>query len=117
MEEPKKFTEAEIVLGSFFLLALDGLSALLDLTGIGLIIAPVVQAAGSAATTWWLHLKGDAGAANLGRQLTKYIANFLPLLPTLFIVFLIEVYVHNHPNKFAAITKATRPTSPRGLSK
>lgn len=91
-------SEAEIILWSFFLLGLDGICILIDLTGVGLAIAPFVQGAGTFSNGMWFQkAKGNNGAMKFQRQLIKYISNFAPFLPTLFISFLIEVYIHNHP--------------------
>ncbi len=95
--EIKKFSEAEILLGSLFTLGVDFLSAMIDLTGIGLAIAPIIQS-GMTFLLWvWFKGKGDKTSKDVGKQVAKYAANLLPILPTTFIVFAISVYIHNHP--------------------
>src|SRR3989344_7083400 len=103
MDELNKFSMGEIILGGFFLFAIDVVCAFLDFLGIGLVIAPILQAGGSFATTLWLRAKGDQDAIGLARQITKYAANILPILPTLTTAFIIETYIHNHP-KLTAVT-------------
>ena len=113
MGEYKKFNTAEIVVGSLFTLAVDGISFLLDWAavitgGITYAIAVLLQAGTSAATSFWLHNKGGKRAFGLERQLTKQIANFLPWVPTCFAAFMIEAAMHNNPKiaKMASVTKA-----------
>lgn len=104
MGEHKKFTEAEIVVGLLVItIPVDAASFLIDWTGIGLFLAPVLQGAAMFATWFWLHSKGDTSSLKFGRQLGRYLSNLLPLLPTVTAVFLIEVYLHNHPE--SSITK------------
>ncbi|MDO8470194.1 MAG: hypothetical protein Q7S84_04260 [bacterium] len=98
MDEHKKFTEAEMLVGVLLLtLPVDALSFLIDWTGIGLAIAPIIQSAAMFGIWLWLRSKGDTASVKLGKQLLRYLSNLLPLLPTVTIVFLIEVYLHNHP--------------------
>ncbi|MFH1161700.1 MAG: hypothetical protein V1696_00245 [Candidatus Jorgensenbacteria bacterium] len=114
-EEHNKFTEVEILLGGFFTLAVDGVCILIDITGIGaVLIAPIVQGFTTFVLWLWFKSKGDPGAMKMGRQIVKYAANFLPITPVLItalttsIPFFIEVFIHNHPEKFAAAMKAIR---------
>jgi hypothetical protein len=102
----EKFTEAEMLVGGLFTLGVDGICILIDLTGVGLAISPVLQGFVTFLMWWWLKSKGDPNAAKLGRQIAKYAANFLPVLPTTFITLGIEVYIHNHPEKYGVIAKA-----------
>lgn len=104
MDERKKFTEAEILLGGLFTLGVDGVCMLIDFTGIGLIVAPIIQGFTTFLIWMWFKSKGDPAAAKLGRQAAKYAANFLPVLPTTFLAFSIEVFIHNHPKAVAAVT-------------
>mgnify|MGYP001558381710 FL=1 len=98
-EEQKKFSASELLLGSLFFLFLDAVAAIIDFTGFGLAIAPVIQGTATTASAYWFKSKGSKKATGIGRMLTKYLANFLPLLPTLTVIFLIESYLHNHPEK------------------
>lgn len=113
-EEINKFTEAEMLLGIFFFGGIDGLAILIDLTGVGLAIAPVLQSFGTLTATLWLWSKGDKNTVKFGRQVAKYAANALPLAPTLTIAFIIEAQMHNHPKlkavaggKIGEVAKAT----------
>ncbi len=92
-----KYLEAELIIGGLFFLTIDGVCALIDVTGVGLAIAPVIQAAGTGAMTFWGYMKRDSAALKTSHQITKYALNLLPLLPTLFTSFVIQTYIHNHP--------------------
>ncbi|MEK7465562.1 MAG: hypothetical protein AAB631_02180 [Patescibacteria group bacterium] len=110
MDEHKKFGAGEIIIGTFFALGVDGISILIDITGVGVIIAPVIQGFATFAITMWFRSKGDPNATKLGKQILKYGLNLLPVTPiiitafTITIPFLIEVFIHNNP-KLAAITE------------
>ena len=98
MEEEKKFSTAEVIIGGLFALFIDGMALLLDLIpAIGWLIATVVQAMASVGTTLWLVFKGSKRATKLERQLVKQLSNFLPFVPTVFASFMIEVALHNNP--------------------
>lgn len=97
MEEGNKFSAAEIVIGTLFCLFIDILAILIDVTGVGLVIAPFLQAAGNLLTSWWLKMKGNGNAFKMGRQLTKNLVTIIPILPTNTTAFIIETWLHNHP--------------------
>lgn len=106
-EEVNAVTESETIVWLLFLLGIDGICIIIDITGVGMAVAPFVQGAGTFSSTLWFDkAKGDKGATKLQRQLIKYISNVAPLLPTLSIVFLIERYMHNHPEKFEKLNEA-----------
>ncbi len=101
-----KFNEAEVLVGGMLTFGVDFVCALIDLTGIGMAISPVIQGSMTFAMGMWFKNKGDKNGGKIGRQIAKYSANFLPIVPTNLTVFLIEVFVHNHP-KVAKITGQT----------
>ncbi|MDI6820616.1 MAG: hypothetical protein QMD65_00345 [Patescibacteria group bacterium] len=105
-QEHNKYKEVELILGSMVTISIDGVCFILDFTGIGDIITPFIQSAGTACLSLWAWRKGDKASLKLGRQATKYASNALPWLPTLTAMFLIEAYMHNHPEKFALAQKA-----------
>ena len=72
MDEHKKFGAGEIIIGTFFALGVDGISILIDITGVGVIIAPVIQGFATFAITMWFRSKGDPNATKLGKQILKY---------------------------------------------
>jgi|GEM_PF-1841134 hypothetical protein len=89
-----------------FLLAVpvDIICIVLDLTGVGLVVAPFLQSFALLCVRWWFKMKGDPNALRLNiKQIARYLSNVLPLVPTVTIVFLIDVYIHNHPEKFGSI--------------
>mgnify|MGYP001600628002 CR=1 FL=1 len=111
MGERRPFLWSEMLLGTLFTLGVDIIAALIDLTGIGVAIAPVIQSFATFSLTMWFRSKGDPNATKLGKQLVRYALNLLPVSPliittfTTTIPFLIMVYIHNHPERFAAIEK------------
>lgn len=112
-EEINSVTESEIIVWLVFLLGFDGVCILLDLTGVGMGIAPFLQGAGTFSSgIWFEKSKGDKNAMKMQRQLIKYISNIAPFLPTLSIAFAIETYVHNHPEKFEKVEKAVNAKTP-----
>ncbi|MBI5732905.1 hypothetical protein HY967_03030 [Candidatus Jorgensenbacteria bacterium] len=110
-EEINRYNETELIAGSIIMLGIDGVCFIIDWTGVGLAIAPIIQAGGTGALTMWAWRKGDTQALKMGRQVAKYASNALPLLPTLTLMFLIEAYMHNHPEKFAAAEKLAGATT------
>lgn len=104
MNKHSKFTMAELVIASLFLLGIDVIAAFFDSFAVGWLIATPLQAAASFGTSWWIRSKGDKHAWSLGRQLKKQGANFLPWVPTAFTAFVIEAVRHNNP-KVAGIAK------------
>jgi hypothetical protein len=69
--ERKKFNAAEMLIGGMFTLGVDGICILIDLTGVGLAIAPIIQNFATFTMWWWAKSKGDPNAAKMGRQLAK----------------------------------------------
>lgn len=90
------FNMVEIVVGICFTLFIDILALIIDLTGIGLIIAPFLQTAANFVTSWWLKIKGSPNALKIGRLFAKNIISIIPILPTNTTAFIIEVWLHNH---------------------
>ncbi len=123
-QEHNKFTEVELLIGGLFTLAVDGAAALIDVTGVGaVLVAPVIQWFTTFTMWLWFRSKGDPGALKMGRQIFKYAIQLLPVTPvaitalTTFIPFLIEAYLHNHPEKFGLLEKALRLKSAAGAVK
>ena len=118
-ENIKKFGEAEIILGISGALIVDGICALVDLTGVGTLITPLIQSGTMFCYSLWLHSKGDKNALKFNKQIIKQVSNLIPVLPTVTAVFLIDVIVHNNP-KIARLAGAatgggmkTMPELPR----
>lgn len=112
-EERNDVTEAETIVWLAFLIGFDGICILLDLTGVGMGIAPFLQGFGTFSSGMWFEkTKGDKNAMKMQRQLIKYISNVAPFLPTLSIAFAIEAYMHNHPEKFEKVEKALNTKTP-----
>ena len=103
-EKHNKFSEAEMLLGVFFFGGLDVIAILIDVTGVGLVIAPVVQSFATLSQTLWFWSKGDKNAIKFGRQVAKYAANALAVVPTLTIAFIVEAQMHNNPKIKAAVS-------------
>jgi hypothetical protein len=100
-----EFRVSELLVGFFFLtLPVDALCIVIDLTGVGLAVAPFLQGFALFCVRWWFKMKGDPNALQLNvKQVVRYLSNVLPLVPTVTIVFLIDAYVHNHPEKFKTL--------------
>ena len=105
MDEHSKYTETEYIIGFVFFFGTDVVCAVIDTTGVGAAIAPVIQMGGTFAQTLWAWGKGDKNAVKTGRQIAKYASNALPWVPTLTVMFLAEAYIHNHPERFATLQK------------
>src|SRR6056297_603496 len=96
MSDYKKFSASEIVIGVLFWLGVDGVAALLDMTGLGYLLATPLQSVSSFITSWWLSKKGGEKTPwGLKRQIMKQVSNFLPIIPTVTTSFIIEVVIHN----------------------
>ena len=91
----RAFMEVEIIGGVFMMFIFDGIAIMIDLTGVGLAIAPFLQAAATAISNGWMAMKGNKGAMKIGNQVAKYAANFLPVVPTNTIVFAYGVWSTN----------------------
>ncbi|KKU15600.1 hypothetical protein A3D55_03155 [Candidatus Jorgensenbacteria bacterium RIFCSPHIGHO2_02_FULL_45_20] len=105
-EELKKITEAETIVWLMFLFPIDVVCAVIDSTGVGMAFAPLLQGVGTISSScWFKYSKKHAGALQFKNQLKKNGANLLPFLPTLTAFFLVEVYKHNHPDKFMTAGK------------
>jgi len=104
-EGHNKFTESEYIVGGLVTLAIDGVCILIDLTGVGLFLAPIAQGAATFGIEWVVERKGGSmGPFDLKRFL-KYLSNAAPLFPTVTAIFFFSAYMHNHPEKFAAVEK------------
>jgi len=95
MEEIKKFGHGEILVFSLLYLFVDALCFLLDWTIVGAGFTPIIQGFVLFFMDKFLASKGSKNAAKLGRKVTKYLIQLLPLLPTLLTIFLVEATVHN----------------------
>lgn len=100
-----EFSAIEMGIGLFFLaIPVDLLCLVIDMTGVGLAVAPFLQIIAVFSIRWWLKMKGDPNALRFdGKQVTRLLSNILPFVPTVTIIFLLDVYVHNHPEKFKAL--------------
>lgn len=111
-EEINKITLVETLIWGLFALGIDGVCILIDVTGVGVLIAPVIQGFGTFSIWLYFRGKGVQSATKLWRQVLKYAANILPATPiiitafTVSIPFFIEVALHNNPKLGETITKA-----------
>ncbi|MAF79808.1 hypothetical protein CL629_01885 [bacterium] len=103
MGERKQFVESEILIGVIFFSGLDGIAALIDVTGVGMAIAPILQSFGTGVITVWLWSKGNKAAVKPGRQIALHLANIIPFVPTVAFVFFVTAYIHNHPGKIGSL--------------
>ncbi len=99
MDQPK-FNLVEIILGSLFAFTIDILAAITDLLSFG-ILGFLVQGFSWLMFTLWFTLKGVKATASLAKRfIIPIVVQFVPILPTMTITFLITVYMENHPEKF-----------------
>ena len=110
-DEVKKFNEAEIVIGTLLFGSVDGVCILIDFTGAGLVISPILQSGAMLGASLWVWSKGNKGAFKIGKQLAKNASNFLPIIPTVATVFLLETYMHNNPKKLGVVGKVASAVS------
>lgn len=98
----EKIKESEMLVMGSFILALDGLCFLLDLTAVGAAIALPIQGLTSFAMLQWFKHKGSQ-AGTLGKQILKYVLGELPTGN--FWVFIVSAIIHNNQNKLGALRK------------
>jgi hypothetical protein len=106
-QEINKFKTVEILLGLIVALGFDGIAALLDLSGIGAFITFVAQWFAIFVFGFWFKSKGNSNEMKTGRMIFKQAIQLLPATPliitalTVTIPFIIGVFIHNNPEKFA----------------
>jgi len=117
-EEHNKFTEAEMVVGGLGALFVDGVCAVIDFftVGIGATFTWVVQLAATGGIEWWVSQKGGDMSVFTAKRFGKYASNFLPIAPTVFVIFLRSVYLHNHPKIAGIASTAGRVVGKIGLA-
>jgi len=108
MEDQKKFSLVEIVLGCLLLIPLDIASIILD--SFSLDLGWVIQNPAWLIVAFYFTMKGAKATASLDKRFLMPIAvQFIPdfLLPfQLTILFVVTIYIENHPEKFAALHAA-----------
>lgn len=104
----EKIGLVEIIIGSFFTLSIWIALLVIKLVGIGLVLYVPIRAFGVLIISIWLWWKGDKEVMKLNRWLKKILGNLVPFFPTLFITFLVEVYLFNHPKSAKVIKKGTQ---------
>jgi hypothetical protein len=100
-----RFELGEIIFYSLFALLIDGLCLLLDLTVVGLIIAPIIQGLATFGFSLILRNKGDSQALSFKKQIGPQVWNLAPVLPTVFGTSLRRMIVHNNPKAGALAGK------------
>ena len=100
-----RVSESEIIIGSMFALLVWITGLILELFGIGLVLSPIIESFFTFGTWLFFKAKNDPYADKLGANLIQYLANAIPFIPSVLISFLVKVYIHNHPEKFAAFEK------------
>ena len=110
-EEKEKFTESELVVGGLGALLIDGVCGAIDFVsaGISAVITPVAQLAATGAIEWWISQKGgDLGIIDV-KRMGKYASNLIPVITTVFFIFLISAFIHNHPEITEVAEKSAGP--------
>lgn len=95
--EKQNFELGEIILYSLLALFVDGICLLLDLTVVGLVIAPIIQGLASFGFSMILRSRGDGEALSFKKQIGPQMWNLAPALPTVFGTSLRRMIVHNKP--------------------
>ena len=104
LPDRQKFELGEIIFYSLFALFIDGICFLLDLTVIGLVIAPIIQGLATFGFALILKNKGDSQAISFKKQIGPQLWNLAPALPTVFASALRRMIQHNNP-KLSVIGK------------
>ncbi len=107
LDSDDNFTLSETMVGFLYTFTTDVISLALDYTVIGAVISPVLRN-GVAGSLWlWFRAKNDPHVTKIGRWVFKRIANVIPWIPLFVntVMFVVEVYIHNHPEKFAVAEK------------
>lgn len=110
---PDDFTLSETMVGFLYTFTTDAMCLALDYTVIGAVISPVLRN-GVAGSLWlWFRAKNDPHVTKIGRWAFKGIANVIPWIPLFVntVMFVVEVYIHNHPEKFAVAEKVAGAAS------
>jgi hypothetical protein len=100
-----KVKESEFIIGTMFALLVWITGLVLELFGIGLVLSPIIESFFTFGTWLFFEAKGDPYAYKFGANLVQYLANAIPFIPSILIAFMLKTYIHNHPEKFAALQK------------
>ncbi len=103
--EENRFSLSEIVVGGIFVFTTDSICALLDVFTLeSTAIIDWIIRNGVAAILWMWFKKKESSAMGTGKLVFKFFGNITPFFINT-IMFFIDTYAHNHPEKFAAIEK------------
>ncbi len=102
----QKIEVGEMVLYTLLAILVSGACAILDLFVVGLLISPLLNAAFVLILDYTLlKPRGGQTTGKIGRQIAKYAAGLIPILPTSVAVLWFEIVNHNHPKLTALATK------------
>ncbi len=105
-EQEKPFTLAEIMLGTFVALIVDGVAAAASLISVG-VFGFFVHSISWLIFTLWFTIKGVGATSSLAkRYLIPIAAQAIPFLPTTTAAFLITTYIENNPEKLGVLETA-----------
>lgn len=101
----KKINESEIIIGAMLALGVFVLSFIFDFFVIGMVVTPIIESFFTFGMWWFFKSMGDPHANKVGANIAQYAANLIPFIPSIVVVFLVKVYIHNHPKIIAAAGK------------
>ncbi len=108
-ETQKKIGLPEGIFVSLIVLTMDGVEALVDITGVGIILGEIINFVGGGAVEIYLFLRGARGTSQLvtmgvGTVLDGVTSSALPIKT---ITWLITWYLFNHPKIVKTAEKLT----------
>src|SRR5258706_33258 len=103
--EYKKFMESEMLIGAIATLFFDVLCIVIDFTGVGVFLVLMLKPMVLFGLDQWIKSHGGQSSADLKKLIGKFFLNELPFMT--FILFLVSVFLHNHPSIGGIVTKAT----------
>ncbi|TSA45137.1 hypothetical protein D4R51_02405 [bacterium] len=98
-----KISESEMIIGTMFALGVSALCFIFDLFIIGMVVTPIIESFFTFGMWLFFKSKGDPHADKVGVNIAQYAANLIPFIPSIVVVFIVKVYIHNHP-KIAGLT-------------
>lgn len=102
----EKISESEIIIGTMFAFGVFVLCFIFDLFIIGMVVTPIIESFFTFGTRLFFKSKGDPHANKLGANIAQYAANLIPFIPSIVVVFIIKVYIHNHQQVAGLAVKA-----------
>jgi len=107
----KRIDETEIVIGSEIALFISVACFCLDLLGIGIFISPIIESFFVMWMWWFFRNHGDPHASKLGVNITQYLSTAIPFVPSILIIFITRVVIHNRQGAGGVVGKVASATA------